>query len=305
MMKVTKEELKKKIKEAWGLFEHCKLCPRACMSERAKGEKGFCGAGPQPKVFSYRQYLGEEPPISGMRGSGVIFFSHCSMKCVYCQNSKFSQGGAGYTVDSKTLCRIMLSLQERGCHNINLVTPTHYLPAILESLLYATEDLLHIPIVYNTSGYESKEALELLEGVVDIYLTDMRYSDNILSHAYSATRDYPEVSRKAVSIMLRQVGNLITDKDGVAEKGLIIRHLVLPNHLRNTEGVIKYIAENISKDAYISLMSQYIPLYKARHFPDISRSLTADEYNAASMLLNKHGLSRGWLQEYDQNKKNR
>lgn len=297
-MEIKKSALKNRIDKAYKLLTHCRLCPRKCGVDRTKNKIGFCGAGSSAKIYSYRRYLGEEPPISGTKGSGVIFFSHCTMKCIYCQNFKFSQHGAGYQVEKETLCKIMLSLKEGECHNINLVTPSHYLPVILESLLLAKEKSLNLPIVYNTSGYESKEVLELLNGVVDIYLTDMRYSDNRLARTYSMADDYVEINRKAVLAMYNQVGGLILNKDGLAEKGLIIRHLVLPNLLTNTEGVLKYIASYISKKTYISLMAQYLPLYRAKEFPEISRTITQKEYKMACSLLNKYNLRYGWVQDF-------
>jgi len=218
------------------------------------------------------------------------------MKCVYCQNFKFSQLGAGYSIEQDTLCKIMLSLKKRGCHNINLVTPSHYLPIALESLLLAKDRSLDIPIVYNTSGYESKEVLELLNGVVDIYLADMRYNHNSLSRRYSMADDYVEVNRAAISMMHKQVGDLVLDKNGIAKEGLIIRHLVMPGLLSNTEGVLKYIADFLPKKTHISLMSQYLPLHKAKNYPEISRTITSEEYEAACTLLDRYNLRYGWVQ---------
>ena len=293
---ITTSELKKRFKGAWKSYRACRLCPRSCGIDRTKNEVGFCKARLPAKIYSYRQYLGEEPPISGTKGSGVIFFSHCTMKCTYCQNYKFSQNGAGYPVTADILSKAMLSLKMSGCHNINLVTPSHYLPSILESLLLAKESSLDIPIVYNTSGYESKEALELLDGVVDIYLADMRYCDNNLSRTYSMSEDYVDVNRSAILTMHGQVGGLILDEEGRAKRGLIIRHLVLPNLLSNTEGVLSYIAEHLPNNTYISLMSQYIPLYKARENPEIARPITKKEYEAACGMLDKYNLRHGWIQ---------
>lgn len=297
-MKISRHELKNRIEGAYELARDCRLCPRRCGTNRTEGKIGFCRAGLPAKIYSYRQYLGEEPPISGTKGSGVIFFSHCTMKCIYCQNSKFSQLDAGYEVNGDVLYKIMLSLKEGGCHNINLVTPSHYLPTILESLLLAEERSLNIPIVYNTSGYESEEVLNLLNGVVDIYLADMRYSDNALSRIYSMVDDYVEVNRKAISIMYKQVGGLIINGDYTAKRGLIIRHLVLPNLLSNTKEILEYIANHISKKTYVSLMSQYIPLYKAKQSPQISRPITLKEYEGACALLERYDLHNGWIQDF-------
>lgn len=298
-MRINREGLKKRVFAAREMASRCHLCPRRCGVNRLKGEVGFCRAGPLAKIYSYRQYLGEEPPISGSRGSGVIFFSHCTMSCVYCQNFKFSQLASGYTINSEKMGRIFLSLKKRGCHNINLVTPSHYLHEILESLYTYKEDLSNIPIVYNTSGYESAETLTLLKDIVDVYLTDMRYSDNSISALYSKTKDYVENNKKAIEIMHKHVGELIIDDYGVAKRGLIIRHLVIPNHLKNTQKILKYIAEHISKNTHISLMSQYLPLHKAKDFQNISRSLTPREYEKASAMLHKYGLENGWIQKLE------
>jgi len=293
---INASELKNRLKRAKEIYKSCRLCPRSCEVDRTKNELGFCKAPLPAKIYSYRQYMGEEPPVSGINGSGVIFFSHCAMRCVYCQNYKFSQNGAGYPVSADILSRAMISLKMRGCHNINLVSPSHYLPEMLEALLLAKDSLVDTPIVYNTGGYESKEALELLDGVADIYLTDMRYNDNYLSQKYSMSGDYVDVNRSAVLIMHRQVGDLLIDQNGIAKRGLIIRHLVLPNLLYNTEGVIKYIAERLPKNTYISLMSQYLPLYKAKEYPQISRPITKEEYETACGLLEKYNLHNGWIQ---------
>lgn len=297
-MKIRRSELMKRCEEAQRLLAPCRLCPRRCRINRIRNEVGFCKAPLSTKIYSYRQYKGEEPPISGTKGSGVIFFTGCTMKCAYCQNSRFSQEGEGYTVDAEALCRIMLSLQKGGCHNINLVTPSHHLPTVLEGLLLAQDGSLKIPIVYNTSGYESKEVLELLSGVVDVYLADMRYSDNKLSRLYSMTKDYVEINRSAISVMHKQVGRLRINKYGIAEKGLIIRHLVLPNLLSNTEGVLKHISHSLPRDTHISLMSQYIPLYKAKRFRELSRGLILKEYETACALLEKYRLDCGWVQDF-------
>lgn len=296
-MRLTPDELKNKLERALELARSCRLCPRACGVDRIAGRVGFCRSAMPAKVYSYRQYPGEEPPVSGTKGSGVIFFSNCTMKCVYCQNYRFSQKGEGYRTDPAALCKIIVSLKKRGCHNINLVTPTQYLPAILEAFLLAKDTAHDIPIIYNTSGYESKEVLGLLSGLVDIFLTDMRYGDNRLSRLYSSTNDYVEINRAAVSAMYEQVGTLIFDKDGVAKRGLIIRHLVLPGLLSNTDSILGYISQHLPKGTFISLMSQYIPLYKARAMPEISRPITPEEYKEARAMLEKYRLTNGWLQE--------
>jgi len=284
-------------KALFSILENCKLCPRECGVNRLKGLTGFCKSGLSPLVYSWFSHPGEEPPISGSRGSGTIFFTHCTMHCVYCQNYEFSQLSSEKEMPIEELAGIMLELQRHGCHNINLVTPTHFAPQIAAALIIASASGLHIPIVYNTSGYESVSTLRLLDGVVDIYLADMRYSDEESAKRFSNTPDYVKMNRKAVKEMFRQVGNLVTDDEGVAKRGLIIRHLVLPNNISSPEKVFKFISKEISKDACVSLMSQYHPVYKAGEFPEINRGLTAEEYETAFKSLLKYGLSNGWAQE--------
>jgi putative pyruvate formate lyase activating enzyme len=290
-----------KLKEAAGrLFDSlvsCEICPRRCKVNRLKGNTGFCKTGKLPKLYSFISHLGEEPPVSGSSGSGTIFFSNCNMGCVYCQNYEFSQLGAGREYGFEELAQIMLSLQSSGCHNINLVTPTHVLPQILKALEAAVEKGLNIPLVYNTSGYELSGILELLEGIVDIYLADMRYADSAMSQKYSHALDYPQYNRQAIKEMYRQVGTAKFDKQGLIRRGLIIRHLVLPNRVSGTEAVMRFVSEDVSGDTYISLMSQYLPYYRARGYPEISRRLKEGEYEEAKGILEKYGLLNGWIQE--------
>jgi len=280
------------------LLSNCSVCPRRCGVNRMKGEVGFCRSGFLPKVASYNLHFGEEPPISGSRGSGTIFFSNCNMRCVYCQNYPISQFGVGNEVEIAELADMMLSLQSRGAHNINLVTPTHFVPQILEAVGIAKKSGLSIPIVYNTSGYESVETLHLLDGVVDIYLVDMRYSDNENALRYSSCPDYVEVNRQAVLEMHRQVGDLLLDKDGVAKKGVIVRLLVLPNGISGTEDNLRFLLENVGNAVYISLMSQYFPAYRSREFPLLSRRISAEEYTRVVELLEALGFENGWVQPH-------
>jgi putative pyruvate formate lyase activating enzyme len=275
----------------------CDICPRRCAVNRLEDNKGFCRTGRLPKVYSSMAHHGEEPPISGSRGSGTIFFSHCNMACVYCQNYEFSQLGKGREYTFEELARLMLLLQDSGCHNINLVTPTHVMPQIIKSLELAVTFGLKIPLVYNTSGYECAEILKLLEGVVDIYLADMRYADSSVSARLSFTDDYPERNREAVKEMYRQVGQPEFDSQGLIRRGLIIRHLVLPNRQSGAEEIMRFIAEEISEDTYISLMSQYLPYHKACAYPEINRRLKAEEYEEAKKALEKYNLLNGWIQE--------
>ena len=290
-------KLQKIIEHSFKLLESCCICPRKCGVNRLKDEKGFCKTGLKPGVCSYMPHHGEEPPISGTHGSGTIFFSYCNMACVYCQNYEFSQLGQGREVDSEELAKSMLELEKIGCHNINLVTPTHVMPQILKALELAINKGLKIPLVYNTGGYELAEIIKLLDGIVDIYLPDMRYADEALAKRYSNAKDYPEYNQKAVKEMQRQVGVAEIDAEGIIKRGLIIRHLVLPNNISGTDKIMKFISEEISKDTYISLMSQYCPYYKASQFKEVSRRITSQEYEEAKQSMNKHGLYNGWIQE--------
>jgi putative pyruvate formate lyase activating enzyme len=289
--------LDKIIEKTFGMLKSCCICPRKCKVNRLKDQKGFCKTGLKPKVCSFMPHHGEEPPISGTRGSGTIFFSHCNMACVYCQNYEFSQLGKGRELEFEELADLMLELQKSGCHNINLVTPTHVMPQILKALKIAIAKGLKIPLVYNTSGYELSEILKLLDGIVDIYLPDMRYADSDAASRFSSAADYPEHNREAVKEMYRQVGTAAIDREGVIKRGLVIRHLVLPNHIAGTEKIMKFIAKEISKDTYISLMSQYSPYYKACEFKEISRRITPEEYKEAERIMHAFGLYNGWTQE--------
>ena len=299
-VRISKSELDHRIEEAYRLLEHCRVCPRDCGVDRLHNEKlGFCRSGLNAVVSSVSAHHGEEPPLSGTNGSGTIFLANCNLRCIYCQNYPISQLGNGAERTPGEIACQMVWLQEQGCHNVNLVTPTHFMPQILKALGLARERGFQIPIVYNTSGYESLQALRLLDGIVDIYLADMRYSDEAVGRKYSNAPHYPAVNRAAVKEMYRQVGNLLVDKKGIAVKGLIIRHLVLPNGMSGTAGVMKFLSEEISKDVFISLMAQYFPAYKAGDFKEVARRISADEYEEARRMMEKHGLENGWLQELD------
>ena len=289
--------LEKKTEEVYKLLESCEICPRRCKVNRIKDEKGFCRVRVNPVVCSYMPHHGEEPPISGKNGSGTIFFSYCNLKCQYCQNYSFSQNGEGEEVSLEKLSELMLYLQNLACHNINLVTPTHVMPQILKALSMAIEKGLNIPIVYNTSGYELPEIIKLLDGIVDIYLVDMRYADNEHGEKYSKASDYPKYNQEAVKEMHRQVGDADIDKNGIIKKGLVVRHLVLPNNISGTEKIIKFLGQEISKNTYISLMSQYQPYYQAYKYPEIARRITKEEYQVAIDCLAKYGLENGWIQD--------
>jgi len=279
------------------MLECCCICPRKCKTNRLKNERGLCKTGLKPMVCSFLAHQGEEPPISGTNGSGTIFFTNCNMGCVYCQNYEFSQLGQGREVDFEELAGFMLELQKIGCHNINLVTPTHVMPQILKALKIAISKGLKIPLVYNTGGYELPEIIKLLDGIVDIYLPDMRYVDEVISVKYSCAPGYPEYNQNSVKEMHRQVGIAKIDNAGIIRSGLVIRHLVLPKNISGTEKIMKFIAEEVSPDTYISLMSQYLPYHKASEFKDISRRLLMKEYEEAREIMHEYGLSNGWIQE--------
>ncbi len=275
----------------------CDICPRKCGVNRLQNEAGYCKTGLKAKVYSYLPHQGEEPAISGTRGSGTVFFANCNLSCVYCQNYEFSQLGRGKEVLPEELAGYMLELQEAGCHNINLVTPTHVLPQIIQALLLAIPKGLRLPLVYNTAAYELVEVVRLLDGIIDIYLPDMRYADDALALKYSAAAGYVGCNQGAVLEMYRQAGLAAFDSDGVIERGLIIRHLVLPNGISGTPEVMQFIAERLSPEIHISLMSQYLPYHLAKNFPAVSRRLKAKEYDQAKQSMDKFGLHNGWVQE--------
>jgi len=296
-LNIKEEEFNRRIGKAYKLLSPCEVCPRKCGVNRLEGEKGFCRSSEEVIVSSYNAHFGEEPPLSGNFGSGTIFFTNCNLKCIYCQNYPISQLGNGNKVSLSELAKIMLALQERKCHNVNLVTPTHFVPQILKSLKLAIKMGLHIPIVYNTSGYDSVNTLKLLDGVVDIYLPDARYADNEIARKYSSAPNYFEIMKKVLKEMRRQVGDLVTDKIGVARSGLIVRHLVLPEGLSGTKKIMHFITREISPHTYISLMAQYFPAYQAGQFPPLSRRINREEYREALHAFREEGLENGWFQE--------
>jgi len=295
-LNLNEKELDKRIEKAYKLLSPCQVCPRNCKVNRLKGEQGFCRSGEEVIVSSYNAHFGEEPPLVGNFGSGTIFFTNCNLKCVYCQNYPISQLGNGNKVSLEDLAKIMLALQKRKCHNINLVTPTHFVPQILKSIKSAIKMGLHIPIVYNTSGYEAVKTLKLLSGIVDIYLPDARYADNEIAKKYSSAPHYFEKMKEALKEMHRQVGDLVVNKDGVARSGLIIRHLVLPEGLSGTRKIMHFIAREISPHTYISLMAQYFPAYQASQFPPLSRRINRGEYRETLQAFKEEGLENGWFQ---------
>ena len=285
-------ELTTRIERAKGILGSCEICPRHCQVNRLSGEVGKCGTGAGAIVSSYGPHFGEEASLVGSHGSGTIFFTNCNLRCVFCQNYSISQLGEGREVTKEELAAMMLSLQKRGCHNINLVSPTHVVPQILEALELAIARGLSIPLVYNSGGYDYVETLKLLEGIVDIYMPDMKYSDDEIARQYSGIENYPSVNRAAVKEMHRQVGDLQIDEQGVATRGLLVRHLVLPHGLAGTQKTVRFLAEEISLNTYLNVMVQYRPCHKASQFPLLSRSITREEFLEAVDLAQQQGLER-------------
>jgi putative pyruvate formate lyase activating enzyme len=284
-------KLAERVKEAYAIFENCQLCPRRCGVNRRKGEKGFCRAPLGLVVFGAHPHFGEEMPLVGQHGSGTIFFSNCNLRCIFCQNWPIAHEGRGKEVRDEDLAEMMIDLQKMGCHNINLVTPTHVMPNILNATRMALKKGLHLPLMYNTSGYERVEILKMLDGIVDIYKPDVKYMDPDKAERYSAgAKDYPEVTKKAVTEMHRQVGLLKKDKEGIALRGVIIRHLVMPNRVAGTEKFVKWLAESLPKNTYVNIMAQYRVEYKAYEYPEIARGITAKEFLEAMDWAEKYGL---------------
>lgn len=274
------------------MLEECCLCPRHCGVNRLAGESGKCHITTQVIVSSYAPHFGEEAPLVGRHGSGTIFFTYCNLRCVFCQNYTISQLGEGSPVNREELARMMLSLQAKGCHNINLVSPTHVVAYILDALELAVSVGLYLPLVYNTGGYDSVETLKLLDGIVDIYMPDMKYSDEKTAEQLSGIKDYPKVNKAAIKEMYRQVGDLQLDEQGVAQRGLLVRHLVLPNQLAGTEEVVRFLAQEVSTNTYLNIMAQYHPCHKAFDIPLLSRPVNRQEFYEAIELAHQQGLDR-------------
>jgi putative pyruvate formate lyase activating enzyme len=284
--------LKRRVAAARERMRQCDLCPRQCGVNRLAGETGFCRTAAEAWVASYAPHFGEEAPLVGHHGSGTIFFTHCNLGCRFCQNFDISHRGAGQPITHAQLAAMMMQLQDLGCHNVNLVSPSHVVPQLLTALEKAVSMGLHIPLVYNTGGYDNPDTLELLEGIVDIYMPDFKFWNPASSRAYCDVPDYPEVARQALRVMHRQVGELTMDAEGIARRGMIIRHLVMPQGLAETRGILTFIAEHLSRDTYVNLMPQYRPCGQAGEFPALSRSLTSREFKAAVMAALKIGLRR-------------
>jgi putative pyruvate formate lyase activating enzyme len=285
-------ELERRAIEAHQRLENCVTCAWECRVNRLAGKLGICQTGAKAYVSSYGPHLGEEDPLRGWRGSGTIFFSRCNLRCQFCQNHDISQTQAGYPVDAVRLAEIMLELEAMGCHNINLVSPSHVVPQILEGLLVAAKAGLNLPLVYNSGGYDSLETLKLLDGVIDIYMPDMKYASEKIARHYSKIPHYPQTNQAAVLEMHRQVGDLQIDRNGIATRGLLVRHLVLPNDLAGTAEIVRFLAERVSTDTYLNVMSQYRPAFNARQFPKLSRSLKAEEHRQAVQMALAAGLQR-------------
>lgn len=273
----------KKIEAAlWNMLEDCQCCPRQCGVNRLESETGFCSSTDKLKVHSASLHFGEEKPLVGRGGSGTIFFSNCNLLCCYCQNWQINHRGDGKYTSHETLADIMLDLQKQGAHNINLVTPTHVVPHIIKALRIASEKGLHLPLVYNTSAYDNIEVIKMLEGIVDIYLPDFKYQDGTMAGSYSSgAADYPEVAAAVIREMHRQVGELHTDASGTALRGLMIRHLVMPENIAGTDKFVRWVARELSPSTYVNIMAQYHPEYKAHNYPEISRRITDKEYSMA------------------------
>ncbi|MGD2271082.1 MAG: radical SAM protein [Desulfobacterales bacterium] len=284
--------LARRIEEAKAIFEECELCPRQCGVNRLNGERGFCGASARVMVYVSQPHYGEEKSLVGRKGSGTIFFSNCNLRCVFCQNWPIAWEGRGRGFDDEQLAQMMLHIQKIGCHNVNLVTPTHFMPNILNATRIAYHGGLRIPLVYNTSGYERVEILKLLDGIVDIYLPDMKYMDADQAAKYSSgASDYPEMAKQAVLEMHRQVGEHRMNRNGIATRGLMIRHLVMPNRVAGTEKFVKWVAQNLPKTTYLNIMHQYHVAYKAYEYPDIWRGITLEEYLEAMDWADQYGLT--------------
>jgi len=285
-------ELKKRAEVLWNIMKSCKLCPRVCGVDKLAGNKGFCQASSQLMIASYHPHFGEEKPLVGKAGSGAIFFTNCGLRCVFCINWEISQGGQGHPRSIEDMSEMMLHLQKIGCPNINFVTPTHYSPHIVLAVDIAAGKGLRLPLVYNTCGWERVEILKKLDGIVDIYLPDFKYSDGKMAAKYSSAAEaYPEITKAALLEMHRQVGVAKPADDGLMYRGLMIRHLVMPNRVSGAKEVIEWIAQNLPKDTYLNIMSQYRPMYKAFEYPEISRRITREEYNEAVKWAKEAGLT--------------
>ena len=278
-----------RVQRAYAMMESCSICPRNCGVNRLQGETGFCGIGANPLVSSAGPHLGEERPLVGRGGSGTIFFAGCNLGCVFCQNYDISHNRRGQEATPASIAEVMGQLERMGCHNINFVTPTHVTPQVMEAIVIARDAGLTVPIVYNCGGYESLEVLQLLEGFIQIYMPDAKYADAEMAKRYSRAEDYPDVNQAALKEMHRQVGELEI-AEGVATKGLLVRHLVMPNNVSGSKAIIDFLADEISPDTYVNVMDQYRPMFRASEFPEIARCPETEEFAAAHAYARKRGL---------------
>ncbi|MEE0866459.1 MAG: radical SAM protein [Clostridia bacterium] len=278
-------------------LDRCNICPHNCNINRNDGIIGRCRATTKIKIALYSTHDFEEPCISGEKGSGTVFFSNCNLNCVFCQNYEISQLGKGKEITIEELANIFLKQQENEVENINLVTPTSYVPQIIEALKIAKKEGLKLPIVYNTNGYENIETIKMLDGYIDIYLPDLKYSENELAKKYSKVNNYFEITTEAINEMVKQVGIPKIDENGIMKKGVMVRHLVLPNNIENSKNVLKWIVENLPKDIYISVMAQYFPTYKAKEIKEINRELTIEEWKEIEDYIEELGIENGYVQE--------
>ncbi|MDI6754326.1 MAG: radical SAM protein [Thermodesulfobacteriota bacterium] len=284
--------LKDRVSEAWEILKSCRLCPRECGVDRSVDEKGYCRTGVKAVVSSYSPHFGEEDPLVGSRGSGTIFFTHCNLLCLFCQNYEISHLGEGREITPDHLAKIMLSLQEIGCHNINFVTPSHVVAQILAALPAAIAGGLRIPLVYNTGGYDSIETLKLLNGVFDIYMPDLKFMDGEAADQFCRAKDYPERAKAAIKEMHRQVGDLIIDQRGIAQRGILIRHLILPGGLAGTREAMRFLSREISTTTYVNVMAQYRPCGEAPKHHFLNRRISQAEYEEALTIAKKEGIHR-------------
>lgn len=290
-LELSKKEFESRVRELYDILNLCTLCGHKCKVNRHR-EKGICRAGIKAKISSAFAHFGEEKPLVGSHGSGTIFLSYCNSKCVYCQNWQISHGGKGEEIPEEELADKMLYLQNIGCHNINWVSPTHFAPQLVKALFLARKKGLEVPVVYNTGGYDSPELIKKLSGIIDVYMPDIKYGTNEMAEKYSGVENYWDVVRKSVKEMYSQVGDLKTDELGIAERGLLIRHLVLPDDIAGSGRVLKFIAEEVSKDAYVNIMAQYRPCFKASEYEELSGRITREEYTKVVEIAKDFGLWR-------------
>ncbi len=289
---LRERKLAEKVSRAREMLRDCHVCPRDCSVNRLEGETGFCGIGAHAVVASTHPHYGEEEPLVGTGGSGTIFFTSCNLKCIFCQNFEISQLMEGEAVDTPSLGSLMLKLQELGCHNINFVTPSHVVPQIIDALQWAAARGLSVPLVYNTGGYDALETLAILDGVIDIYMPDLKFMDGKITRAAMNAEDYPEVAKRAIREMQRQVGDLQINDDGVATRGLLVRHLVMPKDLAGTREAMRFVAREVSTNTYVNIMDQYRPCGRAFEHEDLSTHLTRKEFTRAVKAAQEEGITR-------------